>query len=415
MKLKSPAMHSRYLAVYNFALVHSTMSSSIRAHINPKLLIWARECCYMDTAYAAPKLGVAKEKLEQWESGHLSPTIPQLRKLAKVYKVNFGALFLPEPPETFKPPVKDYRLHHGAVAGEIDPEIAIDLRLHLNIRETALELGAELEEEQAPFKLSCSMDDSPTEVAERIRTALGISFQEQKKFRESRVAFNAWRNAIAATGVLVIQSSKVDLNNMRGYSVFFDKLPLLVVNRQDAYAARTFTLMHEFTHLLLRSSGLCDLRLESGRPPHEQKLEVFCNAVAAQVLVPDALLLDYPEIKGVAQEAWFDEILRPIARDFGVSKEVVLRKLLDQGLTTQAFYLKNRERYIQEAIEYKRKQKDGFVEPAVDVVSTKGRQYVSLVLEALNASVITAGDAADFLDVKAKHFSAIESNLRQAI
>lgn len=369
----------------------------------------------MDTAYAASKLGMNQEKLEQWESGELSPTIRQLRNLAKTYRVNFGALFLPEPPATFRPPVKDYRLHHGAVAGKIDPEIAIDLRLHLNAREIALELESELEQDQAPFNLSCSMNDSPDEVAEQIRTSLGISFQVQKRFRGSRVAFNAWRDAIASAGVLVIQSSKVALNDMRGYSVFFDQLPLLVVNRKDAYSARTFTLIHELTHLLLRSSGLCDLSSEPGGQPQEQKLEVFCNSVASQVLVPDAILLSYQEIRGVAQEAWTDEILAPIARDFGVSREVVLRKLLDHGLTTRAFYLENRDRYTQEAIKYKQKQKGGFVPPAVDVVSTKGRQYVSLVFDALNSGVITAGDAVDFLGVKVKHFSTIESNLRRAV
>ena len=98
-----------------------------------------------------------------------------------------------------------------------------------------------------------------------------------------------------------------------------------------------------------------------------------------------------------------------------MSREVVLRKLLDHGLTTRAFYLDNRERYTQEAIEYKQRQKSGFVPPAVDVLSTKGRQYVSLVFEALNSSVITVGDAADFLGVKAKHFSTIQTNLRRSV
>lgn len=391
------------------------MSSSIRAHINPKLLIWARECCRMDIRYAALKLGIEQAKLEKWEKGELSPTVRQLRDLAKAYRVNFGALFLPEPPATFTPPVKDYRLHHGTVAGEINPEIAIDLRLHLNAREIALELEADLGEEFKPFGLSCSLEDSPAKVAQIIRSELGISIEVQKKFRESRVAFNAWRDAVASAGVLVIQSTKVALSDMRGYSVFFEQLPLVVVNRKDAYSARTFTLIHEFTHLLLRSSGLCDLSSDSGRPPHEQRLEIFCNAVASQALVPDPILLSYAKILDVEREAWTDEILRPIARDFGVSREVILRKLLDHGLTTQAFYQENRERYTQEAIEYKQKQKSGFVPPAVDVVSAKSKQYVSLVFEALNSSVITAADAADFLGVKTKHFSNIEASLGRAV
>lgn len=391
------------------------MSSPIRAQINPSLLVWARESCQMNVSYAAAKLGVEEEKLQQWECGSKSPTIRQLRNIAKVYRVNFGAMFLPKPPETFTPPVKDYRLHHGATTGAIDPEVSIDLRMHLTAREIALELKHELEQEQLSFALSCSLEDDPSIVASRIREVLNISMLTQKKFRDSRVAFNAWREAISNAGVLVIQSSKIALSEMRGYSVFFEMLPLLVVNRKDAYSARSFTLIHELAHLLLKSSGLCDLNTETGRPPREQRLEVFCNAVASQVLVPDTELLSYPVLRHVAPENWTDGILRPIARDFGVSREVILRKLLDHNLTTRAFYLEHRERYMQEAIEFKQRQKSGFVSPAIDVVSTKGKRYVSLVLEAMHSTVITTGDAADILGVRAKHFSTIEANLGSAI
>ncbi|MCU7915046.1 MAG: ImmA/IrrE family metallo-endopeptidase [Candidatus Thiodiazotropha sp. (ex Gloverina cf. vestifex)] len=239
----------------------------------------------MDMEYAANKLSVPHEKLESWESGHVQPTINQLRVIAKTYRVNFGALFLPEPSEVFTPPVKDYRLHHGAEHGEIDPEITIDLRTNLNAREIALELEIELGEQPQSFDLQCSLSDNSTSVAKKIRSTLEITFEKQKKFRASRVAFNEWRNAISLYDVLALESTKVALNDMRGYSVYFDKMPLIVVNRKDAYSTRTFTLLHEFTHLLLRSSGLCDLNTDTGRSSTDQRLEAFCNAVASQVLV----------------------------------------------------------------------------------------------------------------------------------
>lgn len=383
----------------------------IRASINPELLTWARESCRMDVEYASGKLGISEEALRQWENGQKSPTIRQLRNLARVYRVNFGALFLPSAPDTFTPPVKDYRLHKGVIADEIDPEIAIDLRMHLNSRGVALELERELENPIPSFELTCSVQEEPSTVASRIRNALNIPLNTQKQFRSSRVAFNAWREALGNLGVLVIQSSKVDLRSMRGYSVFFDEMPLIVVNRKDAYSARSFTLLHELTHLLLRSSGLCDLNPETGRAPEEQKLEIFCNAVASQTLVPDHSLLSDPRIRGVALDDWNDEILGPISRDFGVSREVILRKLLDHGRTSRAFYLENRDRYKQEALERKRRGTRGFVPPSTDVVSAKGKKYVSLVLDAMHSNVITSGDAADVLGVKTKHFAKIEANL----
>lgn len=387
------------------------MAASHRAEINPELLIWARETSRMDISYASKKLGVPEEKLTGWESGKEKPTIKQLRKVAKSYRVNFGAFFLPEPPEIFKSPVKDFRRHHGTTFSDINPEIFIDLRGNINSREIALELEQELGEKVKNFELTCSIEEDPKVVAQRIRKELDISFSVQKKFRESRVAFNNWRNRISDYGCLVLQSTKIALDEMRGYSVYHEQKPLIVVNRKDPYSARTFTLLHELTHILLRSSGLCDLNANTSLPAHEQKLEIFCNQVAAQALVPDEILLSYPVLKGVEPDQWNDEILAPIARDFGVSREVILRKLLSHNLTTNAFYEESRERYRQEAETARNKRKSGFVTPSIDAVSSKSKQFVSLVFDAMNSSVITANDASDYLGVKAKHFSKIESGL----
>lgn len=387
------------------------MAESHRAEINPELLIWARESIRMDLSYAAQKLGIAEKKLEDWEAGVEQPTIRQLRNIAKSYRINFGAFFLPKPPEVFNAPVKDFRRHHGTTFSDINPEIYIDLRNNLNSREIAIELESDLGEKQEIFHLNCSMDESPSEVAKRIRKSLGMSFTKQKSARDSRIAFNMWRDLISNLGCLVLQSTKIDLNEMRGYSVFFNYKPLLVVNRKDAYAARTFTLLHELAHILLRSSGLCDLHSNTNMSPHEQKLEVFCNKVASQTLVPDEYLLSYPAIRTTGPEEWNDQIISPISRDFGVSREVILRKLLDHNLTTQSFYEENRERYRQDAVAARKKSKGGFVTPSVDTVSSKGKQFVSLVFDALNSSLITSSDASDYLGVKAKHFQKIELSL----
>ncbi|MBU2714214.1 ImmA/IrrE family metallo-endopeptidase [Zooshikella harenae] len=384
------------------------MAVSHRAEINPELLVWARKSIRMDIVYAAKKLRVAEKKLEDWESGVEQPTIRQLRSIAKSYKINFGAFFLPEPPELFNSPVKDFRRHHGTTISDFHPEIYIDLRNNLNTREIAVELESELGERQVQFQSSCTIEENPIDVAKRVRRIIGMSFAKQKTARNSRLAFNMWRELIGSLGCLVLQSTKIDLNEMRGYSVYFDFKPLLVVNRKDSYSARTFTLLHELTHILLRSSGLCDLHSNTKMSPHEQRLEVFCNKVAAQILVPDEYLLSYPAVRTTGPEEWTDQIISPISRDFGVSREVILRKLLDHNLTTKAFYEENRERYRQDAEATKRKKQGGFVTPAVDTVSSKGKQFVSLVFDAMNSSLITSNDASDYLGVKAKHFSKIE-------
>jgi Zn-dependent peptidase ImmA (M78 family) len=82
-----------------------------------------------------------------------------------------------------------------------------------------------------------------------------------------------------------------------------------------------FTLAHELAHLWAGESGVSDV--EAGRVP-KQRLERWCNAVAAELLVPmDALRAELNARAPVAEE------IQRLARVFKVSSLVVLRRLFD--------------------------------------------------------------------------------------
>src|SRR5260370_7939774 len=81
------------------------------------------------------------------------------------------------------------------------------------------------------------------------------------------------------------------------------------------------------------------MREVSFAPPQDQQTEVFCNAVAAAALVPlDALLADHLVAPHSSPREWSNDELSTIARNFGVSQHVILRRLLTAGRTTQDFY-----------------------------------------------------------------------------
>lgn len=62
------------------------MTGRIPALVEPSLLKWARERASLSLEDAAHKIGVDLEQLEAWESGEGGLSIPQLKKLADVYK-----------------------------------------------------------------------------------------------------------------------------------------------------------------------------------------------------------------------------------------------------------------------------------------------------------------------------------------
>lgn len=102
---------------------------------------------------------------------------------------------------------------------------------------------------------------------------------------------------------------------------------------------------------------------------------------------------------------WEEVRLNAIAREFGVSREVILRRLLILGRTDTQFYKDKREEY-QKEYESRPKTK-GFVPPSTNVVSATGKPFVRTVLDAYHANNITSSDVSDYLGVRLKHLGNI--------
>ena len=134
-----------------------------------------------------------------------------------------------------------------------------------------------------------------------------------------------------------------------------------MLNHKDSHNGRVFTLIHEFVHLLLNESGVCDCN------PFGNKVEIFCNRVAGAVLVPGAILNEHMVVKQhrlfKGGPAWDETEIEKLSRDFSVSNEAVVRRLLILGHTTKEFYLEKREEYLERweriLLEKKKERKEG--------------------------------------------------------
>ena len=381
------------------------MAKSAEALIKSELLIWARKSAGMSLEEAASKLGMQIEKLKTWENGTARPTVKQLYKIASVYKQSFAAFYLPEPPPVFKPPLRDYRRIPGKPRKELSAALLLDIRTAIDRREVCLEILSERNQTPAAFKARTTSTTNPEQVGEQIRKFLGVDLKLQRQWKDPRIAFNSWREAIESHGSLVFQSTKLNLSEMRGYSVAEFPLPVIVVNRKDAYAGRIFTMLHELAHLMLRLSGICDLDVANNKQTEEQKIEKFCNHVAGATLVPKLNLLNESIVKTHTGIKWADQELEWLSKSYCTSREVVLRRLLILGLTDENFYKKKREQ-LQKEWELLPKEK-GFVPPSTDTVSKAGKTFIKAVLEAYHDERITISDVSDYLGVKIKHLDTI--------
>ncbi|HEC35069.1 MAG TPA: ImmA/IrrE family metallo-endopeptidase [Anaerolineae bacterium] len=383
------------------------MAKIVRALITPEVLVWAREQAGLSIEEAARKVGVSPERLASWESGASRPTVRQLRLLGKAYRRPSAFFYLSKPPIA---PVEITDFRRAVLARERKPPALLyEIRRAHFRRQIALDLLAEMEEQPPLFEISFSLHDDPVLVGARIRECVAVDVETQVAWRDSYEALSGWINAIERCGVLVFQYGGVEVDIARGFSISEYPLPVISLNARDAAVARIFTLLHECCHLVIDQSGLCDLYEENGK---HVSVEIFCNAVAAEVLVPREALLSQPEV-GAKPDGirWSDEMLQALGKRFKVSREVILRRLLTLGRTTKDFYQRKREEWLEEC-ESVGKRRGGFLQYHRRVLRDNGRKFTSLLFEAYRQKLITAYEVSRYLGgVRLEHIKSIEYDL----
>jgi Zn-dependent peptidase ImmA (M78 family) len=123
---------------------------------------------------------------------------------------------------------------------------------------------------------------------------------------------------------------KLDPREFRGFALVDPLAPVIFVNGADTKAAQIFTLVHEVAHEWLGRGGLDDVDLSGSS---NDEVEVWCNRVAGEILVPQALLReDFNAAAGLGDE------LDRLARTYKVGTLVVLRGLRDAEFISATDY-----------------------------------------------------------------------------
>jgi Zn-dependent peptidase ImmA (M78 family) len=301
------------------------MGYTVRVPVNPNMLRWARERAGQDLEDLQKKF----PKIAAWERGESQPTLKQLEQFARAVHVSFGLLFLDAPPEeTF--PLPDFRTFRGACQRP-SPNLLDTIYICQQRQEWYRDYLQSLGEAPLAFVGSASLRDQPRDVAEKIRASLGFDVEARRKMPSWEDALRLFIEQADALGILVIRSGVVEHNPHRkldpqeflGFAISDALAPLIFLNGAGTKAAQMFTLAHEIAHLWLGQSAVSDA---SPAVIPEEPQERWCNQVAAELLVPMAVLQEH-----YRPRASLPEESQRLAGVFKVSTLVILRRLFEMG------------------------------------------------------------------------------------
>jgi Zn-dependent peptidase ImmA (M78 family)/DNA-binding XRE family transcriptional regulator len=376
--------------------------------ITPKVAEWARTSAGLSQEEAAVRIGRPEEEIAGWESGKLKPSMAQIRKACEVYKRPLAAFFLPEPPQDFAM-LRDFRRLPADMPREYSPNLRFLVRQTRTRQEW---LRGFLESENHPpldFIGSARPSDDPLRLAARIRETIGVTPDEIRNCRTREDALDLWMSRSEASGIFVFRAGnlrweKIEVIEARGFALSDSHAPFIFLNAQDAKAAQVFTLAHELVHLWLNESGVSNLRT-AARPTTEiDVIEVFCNRVAAEVLIPQNAFQERWK-RGDANTA-LEERIQSQSRYFKVSEGGIARRLLDWGQISKAKYDELTQDYDKQWQEVKARDKERQVEAEGGPsfyrlkLMNNGNAFSRAVLSAYESGGVSGRDASSLLGIK---------------
>ncbi len=320
-------------------------------NINPQILRQCREQIGLSIEQAEKKAGL--RTLAGIEAGEKYPTIKQIEKLAKRYHVPAWVFLRRELPAKYRfENFASYRkFRNSPISGyEIRSVIANVERF----RELLLEFRDDMEEPVQPFSPPQIMESDFKATAEITRKWLGCT--------DMSYPLIEWKRMLEDNNVFIFTTSKysswskVEPDKFRGLSVYYDTLPIIVINNSDTYKAQSFTLFHELGHLLKKQSALD----EQKKIELQEDEEKWCDMFAGAVLMPEEDFLR--EVETFSHEEPLEKQMRQIekpAKKFQVSSYAFLVRMKHLDVITQPQYNALENQLRKNYLAYKNKLQGG--------------------------------------------------------
>jgi len=371
----------------------------LKLNANFEIIEWAIKTSGWEIDELLKKIELSKNTYEKWIKGLDKPTIKQLELISWRTKRPLAIFFLDKIPQEKSIP-KDFRLNPKQ-EGKFDKKTIFAIRKSRKLQSILKDFG-ENNLGETIKGLKININNSPQEIAFRLRDKFGITEELQRKTKDSWKFFRFLREKLEEEKVFNFQFS-MPLEDARGFALS-DELPrVVVVNSGEIIEARIFTLIHELGHIILG-----DTEISIPNFVDINKHERWCNEFASAFLLPpemakrifeenDNTLIEY-------------DTLRYLSKKYKLSKSMLLYNMVKLKFITSLDYEEILNKYTKK--DYSKKTSGGGGVPAEKrCLNELGTSFVSLVADNIDKKIITYSDALDYLSIKSKSFDKLMNKI----
>ena len=341
----------------------------------------------------AAAVGVSSDRMAEVMQGKSGLTFNQLRRMADHF--GRGVLFFLEPGSVESATVHTAQFRTLArQKPDLSPRLKALIERVERQRDIFLSLRNDLLDDAhaVRFNAPSVSDTSVVAVAKAARTWLGLGDAN---------SFDSYRAAVEAKNILVFRTNGfagkwqiAKESPVLGFALYDVACPVIVIKKMVFEASQAFTLMHELGHVLLHRASWID---DDNDFQETQGKEQDANMFAGLVLVPDHFLNEIDDDQRPEDVTGFHPWLTPQRKKWGVSSEVILRRLMDVGRLPRDTYLAYRQWRL--ANPYVVNEQGGSrVYRHREPKHIFGDRYVRTVLDALSTQHITLSKASGYLD-----------------
>lgn len=305
---------------------------SVSVKVNPTILNWL-----MQKAQQGNVGSSVIDLIKKWISGEKEPTFSQIETVSKNINIPFGYFFLDKPPvEECK--IVDFRTVDSISIHNPSRDLIDTVDLMSRVQEWMSEYNRDNGASEYVFVGSVKTTDGVIPVANTIREELKLGLNWFADFRNAKEAFNSLRNTIADLGVIVMMNGIVgnnthrtlNVSEFRAFTLTDPYAPLIFINFRDTDNGKLFSLLHELVHIWIGKDNFYNDT--HGISQKVSKEEQFCNAVAAEILVPDSVFIAEWSTKTGSNEM----IIYDLEKKFVCSRFTLLIKAFNTGRIEKA-------------------------------------------------------------------------------